>query len=300
MTEFTLGMNTCFAVKRWPEPDEWARIIAEEFGLKSVQFSFDLMDPRAGAGVVASYIDHTKHACARYGLTIHSTFTGFLPFMQNLLLHPEPAFREDAKAWFKAAIDVTARMKVAHTGGYFGALSMKDVGDAGRRQERMDFWQDGLRELAQECKDKGLESLLVEHMAGWREPPTGIGEALALAAMKTAVPIRIAIDLGHMVVKGREGEDLDPYAWLRKVSPKAGVFHLQQSNDKYDMHQAFTPETNKTGRIDPKKVIEAIKASGVEKALLMFEIIHACEEDEKKVLADIRGSVDQWRAALKE
>ena len=47
MTEFTLGMNTCFAVKRWPEPEEWARIVAEEFGLKSVQFSFDLMDPRA-------------------------------------------------------------------------------------------------------------------------------------------------------------------------------------------------------------------------------------------------------------
>jgi len=299
MTEFTLGMNNCFAVKRWPEPDEWARIIAEEFGLKSVQFSFDLMDPRAGAGVVASYIDHTKHACARFGLTIHSTFTGFLPFMQNLLLHPEPSFREDAKAWFKAAIDVTARMKVSMTGGYFGALSMKDVGDAARRQERMAGWLDGLHELAQEAKDKGLEALLVEHMAGWREPPTGIGESLALAAMKTAVPLKIAIDVGHMVVKGREGDDLDPYAWLRKVGAKAGVFHLQQSNDKYDMHQPFTPEANKAGRIDPKKAIEAIRASGAEKAVLMFEIIHACEEDEKKVLAEIRSSVDQWRAALK-
>jgi len=151
MTEFTLGMNTCFAVKRWPEPEEWARIIAEDFGLKSVQFSFDLMDPRAGSGVVASYIDHTRIECARYGLSIHSTFTGFLPFMNNLLLHPEPAFRDDAKAWFKAAIEVTARMKVSMTGGYFGALSMKDVSDANRRQERMDGWLDGLRELAQEA-----------------------------------------------------------------------------------------------------------------------------------------------------
>ena len=48
-----------------------------------------------------------------------------------------------------------------------------------------------------------------------------------------------------------------------------------------------------------KKVIEAIKASGAEKAVLMFEIIHACEEDEKKVLAEIKVSVDQWREALK-
>ena len=118
--------------------------------------------------------------------------------------------------------------------------------------------------------------------------------------MKTAVPLRIAIDLGHMVVRGREGDDLDPYAWLRKVSPKAGVFHLQQSNDKYDLHAAFTPEMNKTGRIDPKRAIDAIRSSGAEKAVLMFEIMHACEEDEKKVLADIRLSIDQWRAALKE
>ena len=299
MTDFILGMNTCFAVKRWPEADEWGRIIKEDFGLDTVQFSFDLMDPRAGSGVVASYIDHTRIACQRLGLTIHSTFTGFLPFMQNLLLHPEPAFRDDAKAWFKAAIEATARMKVPVMGGYFGALSMKDVTDANRRQERMDGWLDALRELAQEAKDKGLESLLVEHMAGWREPPTGIGEALALASMKTAVPIRIAIDLGHMVVKGREGDDLDPYAWLRKVAPKAGVIHVQQSNDKYDLHQPFTPETNKSGRIDPRKAIEAIKASGAEKAVLMFEIIHACEEEEKKVISDIKMSVEQWREALK-
>ncbi len=299
MTDFTLGINTCFAPKRWPEPEEWTRIVAEEFGLKTVQFSFDLMDPRAKAGAVAAYIDHTRLACERHGIAIHSTFTGFLPYMQNLLLHPEPTFREDAKDWFKAAIDVTAAMKVSQTGGYFGSLSMKDVADPAAREQRMDGWLDALRELADYAKEKGLEALLIEHMAGWREPPTGIGEALALAAMKTAVPLRIAIDVGHMVVKGREGDDLDPYAWLRKVSPKAGVIHVQQSNERYDLHQAFTPETNRTGRIDPRKAVEAIRASGVEKAVLIFEIIHACEEDEKKVLADIRGSAELWRAALK-
>ena len=300
MTEFTLGINTCFAPKRWPEPEEWARIVAQDFGLKDVQFSFDLMDPRASAGVVASHIDHTRIACERHGIKIHSTFTGFLPFMQNLLLHPEPAFREDAKNWFKAAIDVTARMGVPLTGGYFGALSMREVKEPQLRDARMQEWQDSLRELAAYAKEKGLEALLVEHMAGWREPPTGIGECLALAAMETAVPIRIAIDLGHMVVKGRTGDDLDPYAWLKKVSPKAGVIHVQQSNDKYDLHQAFTPEANKTGRIDPKRAVEAIRASGAAKAVLMFEIMHACEEDEAKVLSDIKLSVDQWRAALKE
>ena len=298
--EFTLGINTCFAPKRWPEPEEWARIVAEELGLKAVQFSFDLMDPRGRAGSVETYVDHTKHAVARHGIAIHSTFTGLIPYMGNLLLHPEPSFREDAKHWFKAAVDVTARMGVKSTGGYFGALSMKDAGDPERRRERLSGWAVDLEELADYAKEKGLEEILVEHMAVWREPPTRIGEALALGELKTAVPLKITIDLGHMVVKGTQGEDRDPYAWLTKVGAKAGCIHLQQSDDKYDRHQPFTPETNAAGRIEHKRVIEALKASGAEKAVLMFEIFHAFEEDEAKVLADLKSSVDQWKTALRD
>ena len=299
MTEFTLGINTCFAPKRWPEPDEWAKIVAEDFGLKDVQFTFDLMDPRASADAVAAYVDHTRHAIERHGIRIHSTFTGLIPYMGNLLLHPEPSYRADAKEWFKAAIDVTARMKVPSTGGYFGALSMKEAKDKNVRAERLEQWTEDLIELAAYAKDKGLESILIEHMAVWREPPTSIAEAVALAELKTAVPLKITIDLGHMVVKGRAGEDLDPYAWLRKVAPHAGVIHLQQSNERYDLHQPFTAETNRTGRIEPKKVVEAIKASGAKTAVLMFEVFHAFEEDEAKVLADLRSSVEQWREVLK-
>ena len=40
-----LGINNCFAVKRWTETEEWCRIVAEEFKIKNVQFSFDLLDP---------------------------------------------------------------------------------------------------------------------------------------------------------------------------------------------------------------------------------------------------------------
>jgi len=40
-----------------------------------------------------------------------------------------------------------------------------------------------------------------------------------------------------------------------------------------------------------RELAASIKASGVEKAVLMFEIVHACEEDEKKVVVwlDHRG-----------
>ena len=45
MSRLHLGINTCFAVKRWPEPEQWVRIVKHELGLDCCQFSFDLVDP---------------------------------------------------------------------------------------------------------------------------------------------------------------------------------------------------------------------------------------------------------------
>ena len=39
-----LGINNCFAVKRWPQPHEWTEIVRAELGLELVQHSLDLSD----------------------------------------------------------------------------------------------------------------------------------------------------------------------------------------------------------------------------------------------------------------
>ena len=39
-----LGINTAFAVKRWPRPADWAAIVSSELGLDLVELSLDLMD----------------------------------------------------------------------------------------------------------------------------------------------------------------------------------------------------------------------------------------------------------------
>ena len=40
-----LGINNCFAVKRWPLGKDWIRIVKEDLELDCAQFSFDLLDP---------------------------------------------------------------------------------------------------------------------------------------------------------------------------------------------------------------------------------------------------------------
>ena len=38
-----LGINTCFAVKRWPRPEDWVPVVRDRLGLRLVQHSFDLV-----------------------------------------------------------------------------------------------------------------------------------------------------------------------------------------------------------------------------------------------------------------
>jgi len=49
--EVRLGIDTCFAVKRWPRPEDWAPIVADRLGLRLVEHSFDLVDPDDAAAL---------------------------------------------------------------------------------------------------------------------------------------------------------------------------------------------------------------------------------------------------------
>ena len=62
MTKFTLGINNCFAVKRWPEPDAWTKIVASDLELSGVQFSYDLLDPRTCAPALMEVVDEIRDA----------------------------------------------------------------------------------------------------------------------------------------------------------------------------------------------------------------------------------------------
>src|SRR2546425_555145 len=85
------GINLGFAIKRWPQPDEWAALVRERLGLDLVQFSFDLLDPwwpehrRLAA--------HARAAAEGHGIRIHSAQVGLAKYTYNGLLHPDPDAR---------------------------------------------------------------------------------------------------------------------------------------------------------------------------------------------------------------
>src|SRR5437660_6680813 len=169
MPDLHLGINTCFAVKRWPEPEQWLTIIKEELGLSCCQFSLDLVDPMLDEAAIDAYADAVREHAAATGIMLHSTFTGLAAYSWSLLLHPDSGMRDAAMRWYERAINFTARLGALGTGGHLGALSVRDVADEGRKQTLLAEIRERLEILSCYGAGRGLQFLLFENMAVPRE-----------------------------------------------------------------------------------------------------------------------------------
>jgi sugar phosphate isomerase/epimerase len=299
VTQFTLGVNNCFAVKRWPEPDVWAAIVKNELGLDLVQHSLDLVDLDGSTDELMAQANDVRTACDDNGLSMDSTFTGLAAYSSNLLLAPSAPARARALAWFKRALQLTAAIGARGTGGHIGAYSVTDFRNPVRRSELEISLSESLEELARFARELGLDYLLIENLATAREPSSMAGIAQLLTdGDESHVPIQLCLDVGHQCVSGSSGDESDPYAWLEQMSPVAPVIQLQQSDAEGDHHWPFTEKANALGRIDAHRVLDAISRSGANEVSLILEIIPTFEADDDEVLADMVASADYWRRAL--
>lgn len=299
MTRYRLGINTCFAVKRWPEAEVWSEIVRDRLGLSLVQHSFDLVDLSTSASYIREQAEEVRSSCATHGLDVHSTFTGLAAYSYNLLLHPNPQMRDAAETFFRNAIDFTAAAGGSATGGHIGAFSAASWGDpetlAGLRRELAVR----LRRITAHARQQGLAAFLIENMTAGREPSTMVMiEELLTRGDPTHVPVELCLDIGHQCVAGAVNEERDPYAWLRRFGPRAPVIHLQQSDEQADHHWPFTPELNAWGRIRAERVLDALAGAGEREIALILEIIPPFEATDASVLRDLELSVEYWKDAL--
>ena len=296
-----LGINNCFAVKRWPRPDDWASIVANDLGLDLVELSLDQLegpDTRAGRDRMA---EQTRAALSRHGLRAETTFTGLAAYSLNLLMHPEAEYRAAARRWYKQVIELTAQLGANATGGHVGSLSVPDWSDPATRARRWADLRDTLAELAAYADQAGLDHLLVENLVTDREPSTmALIETIVTERSVAHAPIQLCLDLGHPFVCGGSPADRDPYAWIEHFGPRIAEVQLQQGDGLADHHWPFTPERNATGLVDPGRVLDTLAAAGVADVLLILEVIPAFEGDDQQVISDLRASVQVWTQALAE
>ncbi|HEU4784240.1 MAG TPA: TIM barrel protein [Ktedonobacterales bacterium] len=299
-----LGINTCFAVKRWPEPEQWIRIITQDLGLDCCQFSLDLVDPLLDADATRAYAEETRQRAADAGLYLHSSFTGLAAYSWSHLLHPNPALRQAAMQWYERAIAFTAQLGAHGTGGHLGAYSVADSADTERSQQLLAELRGRLQSLARVAAEHSLDFLLFENMAVPREFGYNIEEARWLAEITTdgGVPLVLCLDVGHPCAL-HTGTTSDDYrAWLAERWPTTPVIHLQQTDRTGDHHWPFTQEYNQRGIVEATPIIAALtkwqRLPETDDIYLFLEPIHPFEADETSVLDELRESVRYWRDAL--
>jgi D-erythrulose 1-phosphate 3-epimerase len=298
MPSVVFGLNTCFAVKRWPEPEEWARIVGS-MGVRHAQFSFDLLDPVLVNDDRVYF--QTRDVCEQHDIEITSAFTGLISYAQNSLGHPNDTMRERARDWYKAAIDAAAILGARGVGGHIGALSVRQFEDRGDRAQAITGIIDSVRALAEHAATRGLEFLLWEVMPVAREYPSELDSAEELMVKlegATAVPVVLCLDMGHACAARASSMDRDPYAWLERLGRFTQVVHLQQTDGVGDRHWPFTGEFNQQGIVDPDRVVDLVARFERETVELMLEPMFAFEAPDDQVLADLAESVAFWEPSL--
>lgn len=301
MPRLHLGINNCFAVKRWPEPEQWLDIIRQDLGLDCCQFSLDLVDPLLDFEALDAYAGETRKLAAERGILLHSTFTGLAAYSWSQLLHPGEQMRTAALRWYERAIDFTTQLGAWGMGGHVGAFSVRDAADAERRSALLAEMTRRLSYLARYAAVKGLRFLLFENMAVEREYGHSIEEAQALTGltMNDGVPLVLCLDVGHPCALHTGTASDDYRAWLAHPWLHPPVIHLQQTDRGSDHHWPFTDAYNGVGLIRPADVIASIQqwppASDV---YLFLEPIHPFEADDASVLQDLRESARYWKEAI--
>lgn len=297
MTDLILGINSCFAVKRWPDPDEWLRIVAEDLGLSHCQFSIDLFPTAVDAGFLRRYAERVRRAADAHGVSIHSSFTGLGAYGTNLLLSDDAEERDQAERWYRRIIELAGLMGTTMTGGHVGAAGVATSRDPRALEERRAQQVEAMLRLADHARDNGLDALLFENLAVPREYGHTIAEALELEARLdgSAVPWLLCLDLGHPAALTTGGESDDPTAWLRTMWRRTPVLQLQQSSRGADRHGPFTAESNIEGGVQREAVYAAVDARPERELYGFLEVIPAHEADDDRVLADLVASVEYWQ-----
>ena len=197
-----LGIDNCFASKRWIRPGEWMKLI-RSLGLKYVEVSADTeCDPLyMGQSFTQDWIEEVRRESRNYGIVIKNVYSGHGTYATSGLTHYDRRvicrFRDE---WMKRQID-TGNALNAGFGFFAHGFEELLLQDAELYAGKLDEMYDTLAELAAYAAQTGMRYIGLEQMYSPHQPPWRIRDAEQLLRevyARSGSPFYITIDLGHM------------------------------------------------------------------------------------------------------
>ena len=292
-----LGLNLSFAVKRWLDPVQLARMIKQDFGTDHVQFTWDLIDPWWPEEYRDVMVDQYKKAFADEGVEIDGTFGGLASYSYAHLLAPAREQREAALVFFKRAIDLTVRMGCPVMGTPVGGMTYDDARDPKKREELYQDMLESLRKLAAYGKEKGLKEIHIEATPLITEFPHSpeVSVKMMQDLEGSKIPIKLLVDWGHALFKALLKEEADIELWFNKCAPYIGSIHLQQTDGLWDRHWDFTHEG---GIVTPELIRRATENAHLDDIPQYLEVVTIFEDDDDHVYEGMKKTMDYLHREL--
>lgn len=294
-----LGINLCFAVKRYLEPAEWARIVREELELTTVQFTFDLLDPWWPEAERAAAAGRIARACEEFGITIQSAYVGLAHYVPGGLLDPNTGAREVTVEWWRRACALAAELGANVVGGPLGTLSVAEAADPEQRESRYSAMLDAIGMITEHARAAGLQEFLIEPTPIAREIPSSIEQAHRLLDDldgHTSVPVGLTLDVGHTVYEPLYGPEASTADWIQALGSSIRMIHLDNTDRKGDPHWGWPHEH---GTVDVATFGADLRAAGLGEIPVILEVYPRFEDDDQQVRELITSSVRHCREALR-
>lgn len=196
-----LAIDNCFATKRWTQPHEWARTIAE-LGVHSIECSADTeLDPLyMGPEYLRDWPALAKAAQKEHGVKVSNLYSGHGTYSTLGLAHTDPRVRRHLiENWFKPLIRIAAEMD-AGMGFFAHCFSVDTFMDVEAYIRYYDILIDALAELNVYAAQVGCKYLAIEQMYSPNQVPWTIkGTRLMIreVSRRSKLPFYFTEDVGH-------------------------------------------------------------------------------------------------------
>ncbi len=197
-----LGIDNCFASKRWTKPESWCEQIAH-LGLGYIEASADTeCDPLyMGSAYTADWVQRVKLACEKNGVQIANFYSGHGTYATLGLSHWDARVRARFRdAWIKPQIDTAAALG-AGIGFFAHAFDETVLQEPAQYEQSLAWLYSDLADIAAYAAARGVKGAGVEQMYSPHQPPWTIESTQTLLrqvyALRSA-PFYVTLDVGHM------------------------------------------------------------------------------------------------------